>query len=221
LRNQGRVHQLGGGEERGSGLKRSALKSKKAAAGGEISAGKECNPWVKAATGSQSGAGKECTPGKKAANGGLRAAGKECLPREKAATGGDNTAGKECLHEEKAAAGHQSAAGKECASECDGGEEADLEGLYSIRGKGKIVGPELAPEYLAAAAGSPVVMKGAEQFGTKGKEQPFEWGDEQIWPGLAPEQRALGSGGVVGGVPEELCMVHTRPERHIHRGSGV
>jgi hypothetical protein len=61
--------------------------------------------------------------------------------------------------------------------------------LYSVRGKGKIVGPELAPEYLAAAAGSPVVMKGAEQFGTKGREQPFEWGDEQIWPGLAPEQR--------------------------------
>jgi hypothetical protein len=82
----------------------------------------------------------------------------------------------------------QSVAGKECASECDGGEEADLKGMYSVRGKGKIVGPELAPEYLAAAAGSPVVMKGAEQFGTKGKEQAFEWGDEQIWPGLAPEQ---------------------------------
>jgi hypothetical protein len=56
-------------------------------------------------------------------------------------------------------------------------------------GKAKIVGPELAPEYLASAAGSPVVMKGAEQFETKGKEQPFEWGDQQIWPGLALEQR--------------------------------
>jgi hypothetical protein len=51
------------------------------------------------------------------------------------------------------------------------------------------VGPELAPEYLAAAASAPVLMKGAEQFGTKGREQPFEWGDEQIWPGLAPKQR--------------------------------
>jgi hypothetical protein len=51
------------------------------------------------------------------------------------------------------------------------------------------VGPELAPEYLAAAAGLPVLMKGAEKFGTKGKKQPFEWGDEKIWPGLAPEQR--------------------------------
>jgi hypothetical protein len=113
----------------------------------------------------------------------------ECPPLEKAATGGDNTAGKECLHEEKASASRQKGAGKECPSNNDGREEADLKGLYSVRGKGKIVGPELAPEYLAAAAGSPGVIKGAEQFGTKGKEQPFEWGDEQIWPGLAPEQR--------------------------------
>jgi hypothetical protein len=124
--------------------------------------GRKKQKGVKAATGSQSVAGKECGPGKKAA------------------TGGENTDGEECPHEKKAAAGRQSAAGKECASECDGGEEADLEGLYSVRGKGKIVGPELAPEYLGAAAGSPVVMKGAKQFGTKGKEQPFEWGDEQV-----------------------------------------
>jgi hypothetical protein len=110
-------------------------------------------------------------------------------PLEKAAIGDDNTADKECLHDEKASVDRQKGAGKECPSNSDGREEADLEGLYSVRGKGKIVGAELAPEYLATAAGSPVVMKGAEQFGTKGKEQPFEWGDEQIWPGLAPKQR--------------------------------
>jgi hypothetical protein len=182
----------GGGRRKGVGSREIGLKKQKqvkAAAGGERPAGMECASRVKAATGSQSVAGKECNPGKKAATGGLRAVGMECPPREKADTGGDNTAGKECPHEEKAAAGRQSAAGEECASDCDGREEADLEGLYSVRGKGKIVGPELAPEYLAAVAGSPVVMKGAEQFGTKGKEQPFEWGDEQIWPGLAPEYR--------------------------------
>jgi hypothetical protein len=128
---------------------------------------------VKAAAGGEISAGQECGPGAKAATGGLRAAGLECPPLEKAATGGDNTAGKECLHEEKASAGRQKGAGQECPSNSDGREEADLEGLYSVRGKGKIVGPELAPEYLAAAAGAPVVMKGAEQFGTKGKEQPL------------------------------------------------
>jgi hypothetical protein len=135
---------------------------------------------VKAAAGGEIPAGQECGPGAKAATDGLRAAGLEWPPLEKAATGGDNTAGKECLHEEKACAGRQKGAGKKCPSNSDGRKEADLEGVYSVRGKGKIVGPELAPEYLAAAAGSPVVMKGAEQFGTKGKEQPFEWGDEQI-----------------------------------------
>jgi hypothetical protein len=46
------------------------------------------------------------------------------------------------------------------------------------------------PELLAAAAGSTTEKKGAEQFGSKGKEQPFEWGDEQIWPGLTTTQRA-------------------------------
>jgi hypothetical protein len=163
-----------GGRRKGVGSEEIGLKKKKG---------------VKAATSVDKSPGMECTSGKKAATGGLRAAGTECLPRERAATGGDSTDGKECTHEVKAAAGGQRAAGKECASDSDKREEADLEGLYSVRGKGKIVGQELAPEYLAAAAGSPVVMKGAEQFGTKGKEQPFEWGDEQIWPGLAPEQR--------------------------------
>ena len=42
----------------------------------------------------------------------------------------------------------------------------------------------------AAAIGPPPEEKGASQFGAKGSEQPFEWGDEQIWPGLRPEDRA-------------------------------
>jgi hypothetical protein len=101
-----------------------------------------------------------------------------------------------------------------CASDNEGREEADLEGLYSVRGKGKIVGPELAPEYLAAAASAPVLMKGADQFGTKGREQPFEWEDEQIWPKLAPEQREA----VVELLEEyrESFAWYTRPERHVH-----
>jgi hypothetical protein len=48
--------------------------------------------------------------------------------------------------------------------------------------------PTEAPELLAAAAGPSTREKGAEQFGSQ--EQPFEWGDEQIWPGLTATQRA-------------------------------
>jgi hypothetical protein len=142
----------GGGRKGVGSLKTGQKKQEevKAAAGGERSAGQEYTfARVKAATGSQSVAGKECTPGKKAATGGLRAAGMECLPREKAATGGDSTVGKECPLEGEAATGGQRGAGKECASqEGNGGEEADLEGLYSVRGKEKIVGPELAQKYM-------------------------------------------------------------------------
>jgi hypothetical protein len=164
---------LGGGSRKGVGSE-------------EI--GPKIQKRVKAAAVGETSAGRECGPGAKGATGGLRAAGLECLPLEKAATGGDNTAGKECLHEEKASAGRQKGAGKECPSNSDGREEADLEGLYFVREKGKIVGPELVPEYLAATAGLAVVMRGAEQLGTKGKEQPFEWEDKQIWTRLAPEQ---------------------------------
>jgi hypothetical protein len=45
-----------------------------------------------------------------------------------------------------------------------------------------------APELLAAAAGPSTGEKGAEQFGSQ--EQPFKWGDEQIWPELTATQRA-------------------------------
>jgi hypothetical protein len=48
--------------------------------------------------------------------------------------------------------------------------------------------PMEAPELLAAAAGPSTKEKGAEQFGNQ--EQPFEWGDEQIWPGLTATGRA-------------------------------
>jgi hypothetical protein len=48
--------------------------------------------------------------------------------------------------------------------------------------------PTEVPELLAAAAGPSTGEKGAEQFGSK--EQPFEWGDEQIWPRLTATQRA-------------------------------
>jgi hypothetical protein len=47
--------------------------------------------------------------------------------------------------------------------------------------------PTEAFELLAAAAGPSTGEKGAEQFGSQ--EQPFEWGDEQIWPGLTATQR--------------------------------
>jgi hypothetical protein len=104
-------------------------------------------------------AGKECTPGKKAATGGLRAVGMECLQRVKAAIDGDRTVGKECPHaKEKAAIGRQRGAGKECASEeGNGGKAADLEGLYFVWGKGKIVGPE----YLL---GKPIDLGKPEQW---------------------------------------------------------
>jgi hypothetical protein len=48
--------------------------------------------------------------------------------------------------------------------------------------------PMEAPELLAAAAGPLTDEKEAEQFGSQ--EQPFEWGDEQIWPGLTATERA-------------------------------
>jgi hypothetical protein len=48
--------------------------------------------------------------------------------------------------------------------------------------------PTEAPELLAAAAGPLTEEKGAEQFGSQ--EQPFEWGDKQIWPGLTATERA-------------------------------
>jgi hypothetical protein len=48
--------------------------------------------------------------------------------------------------------------------------------------------PTEVPELLAAAAGPSTGEKGAEQFGSQ--EHPFEWGDEQIWPGLTETQRA-------------------------------
>jgi hypothetical protein len=41
---------------------------------------------------------------------------------------------------------------------------------------------------LTAAAGPLTEEKGAEQFGSQ--EQPFEWGNEQIWPGLTATERA-------------------------------
>ena len=41
-----------------------------------------------------------------------------------------------------------------------------------------------------AAVGTAPEEKGTSQFGAKGTEKPFEWGDDQIWPGLTPEQRA-------------------------------
>jgi hypothetical protein len=67
-------------------------------------------------------------------------------------------------------------------------QEVDLEGLYSIEGKGKVKAPTEAPELLAAAAGPSTREKGAEHFGSQ--EQPFEWGNEQIWPGLMGTERA-------------------------------
>jgi hypothetical protein len=60
--------------------------------------------------------------------------------------------------------------------------------LYSVAEGGKVKVPTEAPELLAAAAGPSTGEKGAEQFGSQ--EQPFEWGDEQIWPGLTATQRA-------------------------------
>jgi hypothetical protein len=69
-----------------------------------------------------------------------------------------------------------------------GDQEVDLEGLYSAEGKGKVKVPMEAPELLAAAAGPSTGEKGAEQFGSR--EQPFKWGNEQIWPGLTAMERA-------------------------------
>jgi hypothetical protein len=69
-----------------------------------------------------------------------------------------------------------------------GGQEVDLEGLYSVAEGGKVKAPTEVPELLAAAAGPSTGEKGAEQFGSQ--EQPFECGDEQIWPGLTETQRA-------------------------------
>jgi hypothetical protein len=46
--------------------------------------------------------------------------------------------------------------------------------------------PMEAPELLAAAAGPSTEEKGAEQFGSQ--EQPFEWGDKQIWPGVTLDE---------------------------------
>jgi hypothetical protein len=69
-----------------------------------------------------------------------------------------------------------------------GDQEVDLEGLYSVEGKGKVKVPTEAPELLAAAARPSTREKEAEQFGSQ--EQPFEWGKEQIWPGLTATQRA-------------------------------
>jgi hypothetical protein len=48
--------------------------------------------------------------------------------------------------------------------------------------------PTEAPELLAAAAGPSTEEKGAEQCGSQ--EQPFEWGNKQIWPGLTATKRA-------------------------------
>jgi hypothetical protein len=69
-----------------------------------------------------------------------------------------------------------------------GDQEVDLEGLYSVEGKGKVKVPTEAPELLAAAAVPSIGKKGAEQFGSQ--EQPFEWGNEQIWLGLTATERA-------------------------------
>jgi hypothetical protein len=69
-----------------------------------------------------------------------------------------------------------------------GDQEVDLEGLYSVEGKEKVKVPTEAPELLAAAAGPSTEEKGAEQFGSQ--EQPFEWGNKQIWPGLTATERA-------------------------------
>ena len=63
---------------------------------------------------------------------------------------------------------------------------ASLEGLRTSHTGGQEIGPELQ----AAAAQVAPGEKGASQFGPKGEEKAFEWGDDQIWPGLAPEQRA-------------------------------
>ena len=51
-------------------------------------------------------------------------------------------------------------------------------------------GRELGPDLLAAAVGPATAEKGASQFGAKGSEKPFEWGDDQIWAGLQPAERA-------------------------------
>jgi hypothetical protein len=71
-----------------------------------------------------------------------------------------------------------------------------------------------APELLAAAAGPSTEEKGAEQFGSQ--EQPFEWGNEQIWPGLTATERAA----VVelleeyrGSLPGPFMTCATRPLR--------
>jgi hypothetical protein len=56
--------------------------------------------------------------------------------------------------------------------------------------------PMEAPELLAAAAGPSTEEKGAEQFGSQ--EQPFKWGNEQIWSGLTATERAA-----VAELPEE------------------
>ena len=48
-------------------------------------------------------------------------------------------------------------------------------------------GNEPGPEFPAAAAAPVPEEKGASQF--KGTEKSFEWGDDQIWPGLTQEQR--------------------------------
>ena len=65
-------------------------------------------------------------------------------------------------------------------------EPDGLEGLHSVAEGGR----ELGPDLLAAAVGPATAEKGASQFGAKGSEKPFEWGDEQIWAGLQPEERA-------------------------------
>jgi hypothetical protein len=57
-----------------------------------------------------------------------------------------------------------------------------------VEGKGKVKVPMEAPELLAAAAGPLTGEKEAEQFGSQ--EQLFEWGNEQIWPGLTATERA-------------------------------
>ncbi|GAQ89454.1 putative retrotransposon protein [Klebsormidium nitens] len=68
----------------------------------------------------------------------------------------------------------------------EGTGEISLKGLHSLEAGGQELGPELQ----ATAVGTAPEEKGASQFGAKGTEKPFEWGDEQIWPGLPPEQRA-------------------------------
>jgi hypothetical protein len=95
-----------------------------------------------------------------------------------------------------------------------GDQEVDLEGLYSVEGKGKVKVSTEAPELLAAAAGPSTEEKGAEQFGSQ--EQPFEWGNEQIWPGLTATERAA----VVelleeyrGSLPGPFMTCATRPLR--------